>query len=306
MIPNPTRALLVALALFTGCDSSPFRSVELDLAAPPKPPKPSDDAGPQRKFRFSVAAVESPRDTYSAYSQLFERLGNRLGLEIEFVQRRTYREVNDLLADGRLDAALVCTGGYLDLLERKPGSVELIAVPVADGASTYESLVIVPASSGASRVEELEGKRIAFTDELSFSGRAYLLSHLRSLGRDPARFFSSVTYTHSHDRSIEAVARRLVDGASVHSLVWSHTLARDPGLARRVRVIHRSPPFGMMPVVASTHLPPAERERLRRVLLDLSLDPEGAAALEVLRFDGFGVPAPGLFDSAAVVMDSAR
>jgi phosphonate transport system substrate-binding protein len=301
-----TRALLLAAAL-AGCDAAPFKSVDVDLAPAPNPPAPSGEAaGAPRKFHFSVAAVESPRDTYSAYAQLFERLGNRLGLEIEFVQRRTYREVNDLLAEGRLDAALVCTGGYLDLLERRPGSVELIAVPVAGGATTYESLVIVPAASRATRVADLAGKRIAFTDELSFSGRAYLLSHVRSLGHDPATFFGTVTYTQSHDRSIEAVARQLVDGAAVHSLVWSHTVANDPGMARRVRVIHRSPPFGMMPVVASTRLPPAERERLRRVLLDLSSDPEGAAALEVLRFDGFAAPTPGLFDSAAVVVGAAR
>jgi phosphonate transport system substrate-binding protein len=83
-------------------------------------------------------------------------------------------------------------------------------------------------------------------------------------------------------------------------------LERDPQLSRRVRVIHRSPPFGMMPIVASTRLPAAERDRLRRVLLDLARDPEGAAALEILRIDGFVSPEPGLFDSAALVADAAR
>jgi phosphonate transport system substrate-binding protein len=297
-------AALAALAI--SCDASPFRAVDVDLAPRSEAGSGGSEAGKQRTLRFSVAAVESPRDTYSAYSQLFERLGNRLGLGIEFVQRRTYREVNDLLASGRLDAALVCTGGYLDLVRRSPGAVELIAVPVADGKSTYESVVIVPASSPALRVEDLEGRRFAFTDELSFSGRAYLVRHLRELGRDPDRFFASATYTRSHDRSIAAVARRLVDGAAVHSLVFAHMLERDPQLSRRVRVIHRSPPFGMMPIVASTRLPAAERDRLRRVLLDLARDPEGAAALEILRIDGFVSPEPGLFDSAALVADAAR
>jgi phosphonate transport system substrate-binding protein len=223
-------------------------------------------------------------------------------MEVEFVQRRTYREVNDLLASGRLDAALVCTGGYLDLLARAPGAVELLAVPVVGGESTYESLVIVPAGGPARRVADLEGKRFAFTDELSFSGRAYVVRHLRDLGRDPTRFFGGVTYTQSHDRSITAVARGLVDGAAVHSHVFAHLLARDPQLASRIRVIHRSPPFGMMPVVVSTRLPPEERSRLRRVLLDLSRDPDGAAALETLHIDGFAEAAPGLFDTAAEVL----
>lgn len=63
--------------------------------------------------RFSVAAMQSPQDTFAAYSRLLERLEPKLEVDIEFVQRRTYQEVNELLAAGQLDAALVCTGGYV-------------------------------------------------------------------------------------------------------------------------------------------------------------------------------------------------
>lgn len=299
-------ALAALAALAAACDATPFRAADIDVA-PGAQPQPAAAASPSVPvLRFSVAAVESPRDTFAAYSTLFERLGNRLGVRIEFVQRRTYREVNDLLASGRLDAALVCTGGYLDLKDRSPSAVEVLAVPVADGVSTFESLVIVPAASKAVSVSDLAGKRFAYTDELSFTGRAYVLHHLRALGHDPDRFFSGVTYTQSHDRSVAATARGLVDGAAVHSLIYAHMLARDPRLARRLRVLHRSPSFGMMPVVASTRLSPDERERLRRVLLDLSRDPEAAAALATLGLEGFAVAAPGLFDSAAAVVAHAR
>lgn len=305
MRPGPL-VCATALATFAvACDATPFRAADIDVA--PNAQAPVASPAPEvRKLRFSVAAIESPRDTYATYARLFERLGNRLGVEIEFVQRRTYREVNDLLLSGRLDAALVCTGGYLDLRSRARDAIELLAVPVSSGASTYESVVIVPASSRAERVQDLEGKRFAFTDELSFSGRAYVVSHLRSLGRDPDHFFASVTYTRSHDRSITATARGIVDGAAVHSLVFAHMMERDPRLGARVRVLHRSPSFGMMPVVASTRLPPEERARLKRVLLDLARDPEGAAALAILGLEGFAQPTPALFDSAAAVVASHR
>lgn len=302
-IPRTAAALA---ALLLACEATPFRVADVDIPSEEAARTDEGARGPKRRLRFSVAAIQSPRDTFAAYSRLFERLGNRLGLEIEFVQRRTYREVNDLLASGRLDAALVCTGGWLDLRRHMPGAAELVAVPVVEGKTTYESVVIVPAGSAATRIEDLEGKRFAFTDELSFTGRAYLVRHLIDLGRDPVRFFESVTYTHSHDRSIAAVARRVVDGASVHSLVLAKMLERDPQLARRIRVIHRSPPFGIEPVVVSTRLPAQERERLRRVLIDLAHDPEGAAALEVLRIEGFVEPPASLYESAARVVEGSR
>ncbi|ACG74469.1 phosphonate ABC transporter, periplasmic phosphonate-binding protein [Anaeromyxobacter sp. K] len=298
-------ALLLAVSASAACGKPGYREQEIPLTpAQPAPPEASRALRPT--LRFSVAAVESPRETYAQYSLLFERVGRRLGMDIEFVQRRTYREVNDLLSEGKLDAALVCTGGYLDLVRRGPGAVEVVAVPLTDGKPTYESLVIVPASSHARSVEDLAGKRFAYTDELSFSGRAYVMRLLRDLGHDPDRFFGSTLYTQNHHRSITAVATGLVDGAAVHGGVFAHLQHTDPALARRVRVLHRSPPFGAMPVVAATRLDPALRARLRQVLLELADAPEDAAALRPLDIDRFVVPERGLYDSAARVVEARR
>lgn len=294
---RPPIAGLLALA---ACARSQYREVDLSAATSDAGPVASSAEAPVPVLRFSVAAMESPRNTYSSYSKLFRRMGDLLGVQIEFIQRRTYREVDDLLAEGKLDAALVCTGGYLDLQRRAPGAVEVLAVPVVEGDSVYRSLIIVPAISGTTRFEDLAGKRFAYTDDLSFSGHAWVQHLLAQAGQDD-RFFGSTVFTHSHDRSIAAVARGLFDGAAVHSLIYQHLLDRDPSLARSTRVVHRSPPFGMMPVVASTRMPAAQRARLRAVLLALKDDPEGVEALRVLRLDGFSSPAPGLFDGAARV-----
>jgi phosphonate transport system substrate-binding protein len=295
--------LILAVAALLACDSTRFREVEVGAAAAPPAAASGGGPGAARVLRFSVAAVESPRDTYAAYSRLFERMGERLGVRIEFVQRRTYREVNDLLASGRVDAALVCTGGYLDLQRRAPGATEVVAVPLLAGEPTYRSLVIVRADSPASSMEDLERKRFAYTDELSFSGRAYVLRWLVDHGHAPGRFFASTIYTNSHDRSVSAVLAGIVEGAAVHSAILDHMLRDDPSLSGRLRVIHRSPPFGAMPVVASTALPRETRARLREVLVSLASDPEGAAALRVLAIDGFEPPRPGLYASAQRVVE---
>jgi phosphonate transport system substrate-binding protein len=300
-------ALTLCLFALTACGDAPFREarVNLDGPAPAEATASPLRAGPPT-LRFSVAAVESPRDTYSAYSRLFDRMGRLLGVEIELVQRRTYREVNDLLVAGKLDAALVCTGGYLDLKRRAPGAVEVLAAPIADGKPTYESLVIVPVASRARTVADLAGRRFAFTDELSFSGRAYVLHVVGALGHDPERFFGSTMYTRSHDRSISAVVTGLADGAAVHGGVFAHHVSRDPELASRVRVIHRSPPFGAMPFVASTRLDPGLRARLRAVLLSLADDPEAAEALRLLDIERLEAPAPRLYESAERLTEARR
>jgi phosphonate transport system substrate-binding protein len=296
-------AAVALVASLAGCTSSPYREVEVRMAGPPAAVRRDPRPAAGDVLRISVAAMESPRDTYAAYSRLFDRIAIRSGARIEFVQRRTYREINDLLAAGELDAAMVCTGGFVDLRRRAPGAVELIAVPVAQGRSTYESLVIVPAASAAERIEDLAGRRFAFTDELSFSGHAYLVHYLHGRGQVPERFFAGTTFTGSHDRSVSAVANGILDGASVHGHVYERLVARDASLRARTRVIHRSPHFGMMPVVVSKRLPAEMRDRLREALLALADDPLGAEALRAIELERFAPPPPGLYDTAFAVME---
>jgi len=300
---RPTTALLgLALAC---CDPTRFREVEVGAGGPSPDARPAAlEAAP--RLRFSVAAVESPRDTYSAYSRLFGRLAEQMGQGAEFVQRPSYREVNELLASGRIDVALLCTGGWLELKRTAPDAAEVLVVPVVHGEASYHSLVIVPAGSPALEIGDLAGKRFAYTDRLSLSGRSYVVRVLQDRGEAADRFFGSVTFTRSHDRSITAVARGIVDGAAVHSVVFAQMAARDPTLASRVRVIHRSPPFGAMPVVASTRLPPEVRRRLREALVGLADDPVGAGALGELGMERFRAAEPGLHEGATRWLESRR
>jgi phosphonate transport system substrate-binding protein len=288
------------------CTQVPYPEVVVDMTPPGAAPSTTGSPSGRPPLRISVATILSPQDTFSSYSRLFDLLGRRLGVPVQFVQRRTYSEVDDLLAAGKVDAALVCTGGYLDLLQRAPGAVAVLAVPVVGGRSTYHSLVIVPASANATSLSDLAGKRFAFTDELSFSGHIYPSRLLRDQGHDPAHFFASTTFTRSHDRSIDAVARGLVDGAAVDSLVYEALAVRDPSLRERTRVIHQSPPYGVMPFVASTQVSPSVRDQLREELLRLHLDPEAVPLLRDVHIDRFAVPEPGLYDAAAAVMGIAR
>lgn len=307
-IVSPGRSKLalavLAFSALLACDGSPYRKVNLDAQTATQPVRPAP--APGKTLRVSVAAMLSPRDTYTSYSRLFERLGQRLGVEVELVQRRTYAEVNELLLAGRLDVALLCTGGYLELRARAPSLIEVAAVPLRDGKATYESLIIVPASSGAKRLGDLAGRKFAFTDELSFSGYAYAAKLLRDMGEEPRHFFGSITFTRSHDRSVNAVAQRLMDGAAVDSLIYDDLVRRDPGLASATRVVHRSPPFGTMPVVVSTRLPAEMRARIREVLLGLDRDPETAETLRLLHIDRFAVPPLRLYDAATVVVEARR
>jgi phosphonate transport system substrate-binding protein len=246
-------------------------------------------------LRIAVAAMISPEETLSVYQELMDYIAARLGRPVEIKQRRTYQEVNDMLGAGKLDAAILCSGPYVHA--KRQYGVELLAVPVINGSPTYRSYIIVPSSSTAASLEELQRARFAFTDPLSMSGYLYPVYALISRGRQPATFFAKTLFTHSHDNSIEAVAEGVVDGAAVDSLIYDYLQTTNPMLVARTRIIHRSPPMGAQPVAVPRNIDPAMKQALRGLFLGLDQDAAGRGILKKLGVDRFIAGDDALYDS---------
>ncbi len=275
--------LLLALFLLAGCGSPP-RYPRVSLAGEPPPPTPTATGG-QLPLRVAIAAVISPKGTVESYTPFLDYLAGRTGRPVELVQRQTYAEVNNLVRDGQVDLALVCTGAYVQ--GHDEFGMELLAAPQVGGETVYYSYIIVPAGSPARSLADLRGKTFAFTDPLSNSGHLMPVYLLWQMGETPEAFFGRTLYTYSHDNSINAVAEGLVDGAAVDSLVYDYALSRDPTLADRVRVIARSEPCGMPPAVVPPGLAADLKAALREVLLTMHLDEAGRAVLDELLIERF-------------------
>ncbi|KJS28904.1 MAG: hypothetical protein VR64_22625 [Desulfatitalea sp. BRH_c12] len=237
------------------------------------------------ELQMAVAAMISPQETFSKYQALLNYLGGQIGRDIRMVQRKTYGEVNQLLKEGKLDLAFVCSGPYANA--RKSSGFEAIVTPVVRGEPFYKAYLIVNKDSGIGKLEELKGKRFAFTDPDSNTGALVPKYWLAQMGERPESFFSKIVYTSSHDNSIMAVARSLVDGATVDSHVWDYFSARNPVHAARTVVIRESMPFGSPPIVAATHLDDATKSRIREALLHMHTEETGRTILNALLIDKF-------------------
>lgn len=243
--------------------------------------------------KMAVAAMLSPRGTVMSYRPLQGYLEHRLGRPVQLVQRRTYQEVNELLARNMVDLAFVCTGAFRVGLQQ--GIMDLLVVPRIDGRETYQALLITAADSPIRTLEDLQGKVFAFTDPLSNSGYLYPVSILRERGERLESFFGRTIFTYSHDRSIAAVVEGVADAASVDSIVFAHAVRRDLDLAAKLRVIQRSPEFGMPPVVTPAGVDSDLRRQLREILLHIHEDPAAVDVLTALGIERFVEPDLGLY-----------
>jgi phosphonate transport system substrate-binding protein len=245
-------------------------------------------------LKVAVGAMVSPRETLIYYGQLLDYIGRKVDLEVELIQRKTYGEINDLLAQGQIDLAFVCSGPYV--AGRDKFGFELIATPQVQGSSFYHSYLIVNRDTSFERIENLRGKVFAFTDPDSNTGRLVPAYWLAQMGENPENFFKKTIYTHSHDNSILAVAKGLVDGAAVDGLVWEYYRERNPSLTALTRVIRKSDPYGNPPVVASRYLSSDLKKRIGQVLFSLHLDPDCEKILRSLMINRFLEPQEEWYD----------
>ncbi|MAU11834.1 MAG: phosphonate ABC transporter substrate-binding protein [Anaerolineaceae bacterium] len=293
---------LFLVLVIAGCNSTQAptsEGVSIDLASlQPLPVRYNEGVVP---LRVSVAAVVSPRGTAESYQLLLNYLSETLDRPVELVQRRTYQETNDLVESGEVDVAFVCTSAYITGHDQF--GMELLAGPEVSGESVYYSLLIVPSNSSAETLQDLQNKVFAFTDPISYSGRVYPTYLVQQLGHTPDSFFSRTFFTYSHDEAIYAVADGLADGAAVDSLVYDFALERDVTLAERVRVIHRSPPFGIPPVVVSPNVRPQQQALLQEVLLTMHETQQGREALQALGLERFILIEDSAYDSARQITE---
>jgi len=275
--------LALLLVSISGCQREEPLKVKLNERTVVTDSSPGTEL--QKHLTVSVGSMITPQAGYGYYRQLIDYLSDRLGRKIDPIDPGNYAETNRLLETGKADFAFVCGGPYVSGHDRF--GLELLVAPVIKGKTVYYSYLIVPSESTARNLSDLRGKSFAFTDPQSNSGKLVPTAMLARIGQTPEQFFSMTTYTYGHDRSIQAVADHIVDGAAVDSLIWEYIAATQPALTANTRIIERSEPYGIPPVVTSPHLSPQLRQALQQALLTIHEDPQGFKILKGMNIERF-------------------
>jgi phosphonate transport system substrate-binding protein len=287
------------LASFSGCGGDvEYKAVDFSKTIPVA--QPEGKPVPDNVLRVAVAAMISPKETFVYYQELLDYIGKNSGFRVQLIQRKTYDEVNALFLKGEIDLAFICTGPYAAGKNRY--GFEALATPQVRGQPFYQSYLIVPKESPYQRLEDLNGRVFAFTDPDSNTGAMVPRFWLAKLGQSPESFFSKTIFTYSHDNSILAVAKGLVDAAAVDGHQWEYFERFSPGHTSKTRVILKSQPFGSPPLVASARLPDDVKSKIRSLILSLHQEPEGKRILEKLLIDRFVAPQEEWYEPARAMI----
>ena len=288
------RALLIILMAFVvSCNNVDTENVTVDFTDTIA--RGLDNNDESKAVYIAIASMTSPKETYIYYSDLINYIAKKIDRPIFIKQKETYEEVNELLKNSEVDFAFICSGAFVEEYSEK--NIKLLVAPVIEQKTTYRAYIISQKDSKIHKFEDFENKSFAFTDPLSTTGRLYPIKKLKKLNKNEQDFFLKTVYTHGHDISIQMVNRGIIDGASVHGLIYDYLAQHHPERVENVKIIEESVSYGIPPVVTPASLDQKSFEKYQNVFLDLHHDSIGKNILENLNIDNYQVVGDTLYRS---------
>lgn len=264
---------------------------------------PINASSPEPPVRFGLTAVVLT-ENLRFLDQWSEYLEHKMGRKVEFVLRKSYQDVMDLLDSGNIEFAWIC--GYPYIQSREPETLQLLTVPIYRGKPLYHSYIIVHHNSGYKSFNGLKGKIFAFSDPDSNSGFLYPLTLMREKNEKSDTFFRQTFFTFNHAETVQAVAEQVADGGAVDSYIWESLAIYRPDITEKTRIIDRSPSFGFPPIVFRLGTNSNTVQLMKDTLENMHNDAEGQKRLAQLRLDGFGHYPDSLFSKIRAMANKVQ
>jgi len=229
-----------------------------------------------RMYAVSAAAAE-------AWRELFLQLARRARIPLQVIDYPAPAPIADLWARADKAAVFMCGLPY----SRATPQPHLVAAPIPSapefhGQPLYWSEFVVAVQSAHRSLGDTFGGRIAFTSPESQSGFAAPLRHLREASDGTPLYREVIAPQITPQGALAAVAEGRAEVAAIDA--YSLQLLRRfvPELVARVRVVARTEPRPIPPLIASQPFP-----SLTEAFLAAHQDPELQPLLADLRLARF-------------------
>lgn len=282
---------LMFLLVSVSCNQKQDNAFEVDFAESETPIDSTQAKNESSVILVAVSTMISPKETYFYYQELFEYLSNALGKEVKFIQRETYKEVNDLLIKNEVDIAFICTGAYLENQDQ----IDLLVAPVCYGKPYYQAYVIVNKESNIERFEQLKNKTFVYTDPLSNTGKQYAERRVTLLGYTDQNYFKKIIYSGAHDISIQLINSNMSDGATIDGLIYDYMYINNRDRLKNIKIIEKSKFYGIPPIVCSKAINQKLKLDFQNILTSMNKDSIGKSILNNLLIDKFVIVTDTLY-----------
>ena len=247
----------------------------------------------QKSVDFYLTPSISEQLLKTSGSFIKDFLEKETGLLIQLKIPKSYDElIDDFGSRSSACFAFMSSQSYVVANTRHRAVVKLRTVRF--GRSVYQGMIVTHSASGIKSLDDLQGKIIGFTDELSTSGYLYP----KKLLEERNIKVSKEVFLKKHDEVMKQVYEKKVDaGAAFYSApsatgelrdARSRILEKYPDADKKLVILAKTDPIPNDPVVFSHNFDPEQATKLCLALMKLSKDEKGKRVLtELYGIDSF-------------------
>ncbi len=229
---------------------------------------------------FAYTPVEDPAVYAKVWAEFLDHLAKVTGKKVQFFPVQSNAAQLEAMRAGRLHVAGFNTGSN-PIAVACSGFVPFTMMASKTGEFGYEMEIITYPGSGITKVEDIRGKKMAFTSETSNSGykapSALLGSQFKLVaGKDYEPVFSG-----KHDNSILGVANKDYPAAAVANSVMKRMIARGVVKPEQIKSIYKSQTFPTTGYGYVYNLKPELAEKIKEAFRTFNW--EGTALLKEFR-----------------------
>ncbi len=251
--------------------------------------------------RLGFAPVSDPERMLSEFAPLKPYLEGITGRPVELKVGRNYDDVAARLLAGEFEFAVLPPALYVKTRGVAP-DLSIGAQLLHEGADGSQGIVLVKASSGLTKAEELKGKRFCFTDRSSTTGYRLPRAWLRRQGIEPATDLVEIL-SGNHLQVLRDLVDDRCDAGATYS--FNYMTAGDAGI--RVASLRILDETGWVPndaVCASPKTDPDLQDVVFGALR--ALDPQEHLGTPMLgesqHITGFGAVDDAVFDDLRALL----
>ena len=183
---------------------------------------------------FSYTPVEDPAMYAKVWDGFIKHLEKTTGKRVQFFPVQSNAAQLEAMRAGRLHVAGF-NSGAVPLAVNCAGFVPFTLMASRDGQYGYEMEIITYPGSGVTRIEDIKGKKMAFTAQTSNSGyRAPSALLKQSYGLEAGKDYEPV-FSGKHDNSVIGVANKDYPAAAIANEVMHRIIER--GVVKKDQII---------------------------------------------------------------------
>lgn len=256
-------ALTIAAAILSAPASAldpRFQDNDGDLVAD-TPTDPSQLIDPPTLI-FAYTPVEDPAVYAKVWDGFLKHMEKVTGKKVQFFPVQSNAAQIEAMRAGRLHIAGFNTGSN-PLAVACAGFRPFAIMASADNSFGYEMEIITYPGSGIEKVEDIRGKKLAFTAETSNSGYKAPSALLKSeFGMEAGRDYEAV-FSGKHDNSVLGVANKDYPAAAIANSVMQRMIERGVVKAEQIKSIYKSQTFPTTGYGVVYNLKPELQEKIK-------------------------------------------